>query len=256
MTILVTGGTRGLGKAIAERLAAGGKKVVIVARDEREGALHGDLSRLDDVRRIAREAANRYPDLEVLINNAGVSKFTREVTPDGLETTFATNYMAPFVLSNLLLPVLTRNQGRVVNIGSEQHRWVRAIPWDDLQGERRFRPIEQYSLTKLYLVLFTRQLARRAPEVTATCISPGFLRTDLGREARGTFRVFLALARPFQRSPEQGADAVIQVLEKRESGAYFRGTRQVAPGRLTQDDAAAARLWDLGVNWLQPSEVR
>ena len=251
MTILVTGGTRGLGKAIADRLAASGHRVVIVARDEGDGPLYGDLSRIDDVRRIAQEAATRYPDLDVLVNNAGVSKVTHEVTADGLETTFATNYMAPVLLSNLLLPVLARNRGAVVNIGSEQHRWVRAIPWEDLQGERHFRPIEQYSLTKLYLVLFTRELARRAPDVVVSCVSPGFLRTDLGREARGAFRVFLTLARPFQRPAAQGAEAVMSAMDQRVTGAYFRGMRQLAPSKLAQDEAAAARLWELSADLLQ-----
>lgn len=250
MTILVTGGSRGLGKAIADRLAAKERKVVIVTRDR------ADLSRINEVQRLAQEVASRHPDLDVLINNAGVSKFTHEMTPDRLETTFATNYMAPFVLSYLLLPVLARNHGTIVNIGSEQHRWVRAIPWDDLQGERRFQPIEQYSLTKLYLILLTRELARRAPDVVVSCVSPGFLRTDLGREARGSFRVFLTLARPFQRPASHGADAVISVMNQRVTGAYFRGTRQVAPSELAQDVVAAARLWGLGVNWLQPSQVR
>ncbi len=244
MSILVTGTSHGLGKAIAQRLP-----VISINRSE------ADLSRIDDVRRIAEGIAARHPDLQVLINNAGVSKFAHEVTPDGLETTFAVNYMAPFLLSNLLLPVLARNRGSIVNIGSEQHRWVRAIPWDDLQGERRFQPIEQYSLTKLYLVLFTRELARRAPNVIVSCVSPGFLRTGLGREARGSFRIFLALARPFQQPPERGAEAVLNVLDQRATGAYFRGTKQVVPSKLAQDDAAAARLWELGVNWLQPAQL-
>ena len=112
MTIFVTGASRGLGKAIATRLGAVGVK-----------RADADLSRMHDVRRLAHDVAARHPDLDVLINNAGVSKFTRDVTPDGLETTFAVNYMAPFLLSNLLLPVLARNRGMVVNIGSEQHRW-------------------------------------------------------------------------------------------------------------------------------------
>jgi NAD(P)-dependent dehydrogenase (short-subunit alcohol dehydrogenase family) len=241
MSILVTGASRGLGKAIAARLTQAGTSVVAVTRDD------ADLSRMDEVRRLAENVAARHPDLEVLINNAGLSKFTREVTPEGLETSFAVNYMAPFVLSHLLLPVLAHNRGMVVNIGSEQHRWVRAIPWDDLQGERRFEPIQQYSLTKLYLVLFTRELARRAPEVVASCVSPGFMRTDLGRDARGVFRVFLTLARPFQSSAGEGAVAVTDVLNRRVTGGYFRGTKQVAPSRLALDDAAAARLWELSL---------
>ena len=253
MTILLTGGTRGLGKAVATRLAKNGKTVVIVARTEaaaggQANVLVADLSRMDDVRRVAQEARERYPDLNVLINNAGVSKVAREVTPDGLETTFATNHMAPFLLSTTLLDVLARNRpARILNITSEQHRFVRGIPWADLQGERRFRPIEQYSLTKLYNILFTRELSRRANSmgVVVSCVSPGFLRTDLGREARGAFRVFLTLARPFQQPAAAGADAVMHALEAAEPGAYFRGKKSVAPSKLALDAAAAARLWEI-----------
>ena len=240
MTILVTGAGGGLGKALVTRLGAVG-----VTRGD------ADLSRLDEVRRLARQIAERHPDLEVLINNAGVSKFTRELTPDGLETTFAVNYMAPFVLSTALLPVLARNGGVIVNIGSEQHRWVRAIPWDDLQGEIRFNPIEQYNLTKLYLVLFTRELARRAPAVVVSCVSPGFLRTGLGRDARGAFRAFLTLTRPFQQSPQRGAESVAAAMNQRLTGAYFRGSKLARPSKLALDDPSAARLWELSARWLQ-----
>jgi NAD(P)-dependent dehydrogenase (short-subunit alcohol dehydrogenase family) len=266
MTIaLVTGATRGLGKAVAIRLARSGKTVVIVARDPNRGAtaaaeihraagegrvklLVADLARMSDVRRLAEEVRGQYPDLDVLINNAGVSKFTREVTPDGLETTFATNHMAPFLLSTALLDVLSSNHAaRIVNITSEQHRFVRSIPWDDLQAARRFRPIEQYSLTKLYNILFTRELTRRseARGVIVTCVSPGFLRTDLGREARGSFRLFLMLARPFQQAAAAGADAVMHALDAGDSGAYFRGMKEAAPSKLAQDETSAARLWEI-----------
>lgn len=250
MTVVITGAGGGLGKAIATQLTEAGNPVLALTRRD------ADLSRMDEVRRLAQDIVARCPDVEALINNAGVSKFTREVTPDGFEVTFATNYLAPFLLSNLLLPALTRNRGVIINIGSEQHRWVRAIPWDDLQGERSFNPIERYSLSKLYLTLFTRELARRAADVVVSCVSPGFLRTNLGREARGSFRVFLALTRPLRRPANAGAAAVVQELRERASGAYFRGTRMVAPSKLALDDAASARLWGLSADLVELAQVR
>lgn len=250
MTNVITGAGGGLGKAIATQLTELGKPVLALTRRD------ADLSRMGEVRRLGRDILASCPDVQVLINNAGVSKFTRELTPEGYETTFATNYLAPFLLSNLLLPALTRNRGTIVNIGSEQHRWVRAIPWDDLQGERSFNPIERYSLSKLYLVLFTRELARRAGDIVVSCVSPGFLRTGLGREARGSFRVFLALTRPIRRPASTSAEAVVEVLSKRDMGAYFRGTRVVAPSELALDSAAAARLWSLSADLVELAQVR
>jgi NAD(P)-dependent dehydrogenase (short-subunit alcohol dehydrogenase family) len=264
-TALVTGASRGLGRAVALGLARSGANVVLVVRDHERGAavadevraahpdaeadlLVGDLSELDEVRRIAVEAASRHPDLSLLVNNAGVSKFSREVTAGGLERTFATNHLAPFLLSNLLLDLLAGNAGaRIVNVSSEQHRWVGGIPWDDLQAERRFVPLEAYNLTKLYNVLFTAELARRVPQtaIRVNSLSPGFLRTDLGREATGFFRVFLGLSAPFRKPAEVGATAVLKVAEAEGSGLYFRGAKPAEPSGLARDAGAAARLWDL-----------
>jgi len=207
----------------------------------------GDLSSMSGVRRIAAEVAARHPQLSVLLNVAGVSKFTRRVTADGLEATFAINHVAPFLLSNLLMDLLAGNApAHVVTVSSEQHRWVRSIPWDDLQAERSFRPIEVYNLTKLYNILFTKELARRADGrgVAVNCLSPGFLRTDLGRESTAFFRLFLRLSRPFQRPPGAGVAAVINVAESDVTGRYFKGTALAEPSALAGDAIAAARLWE------------
>src|SRR5262249_39494327 len=157
-TVLVTGATRGLGKAGAAGLAQTGATVVMVARDRGQAAaaggevraashgaevhiLVGDLANIGDTRRIAAEVIARHDGLSLLVNNAGVSKFSREVTEDGLERTFATNHLAPFLLSNLLLEVLARNApAAILNVASEQHRWLRSIPWDDVPTDRGVQP--------------------------------------------------------------------------------------------------------------------
>src|SRR5260370_21563986 len=261
-TVLVTGANRGLGKATAIQLARPGASVVMLARDpdrgnaaadevrgvSPNGAVHlivGDLSTTSGVRKVAAEVVAQHPRLSVLINNAGVSKFTREVTADGLETTFATNHLAPFLLSNLLVDLLAQNApAHIVTVTSEQHRWVRGIPWDDLQSEPSFRPIEVYSLTKLYNILFTTELARRTAGmgVAVNCMSPGFLRTDLGREAKGVFRFFLGVSRPFQQTAEGGAAAVIKVAAADVSGRYFKCSVLAEPSPLAQEATAGARL--------------
>ena len=266
LTALVTGATGGLGKATAIQLIQAGATVAIVARDPERGAaavaeihrltpdgavhlLVGDLSTMSGVRRIAADVIAQHPQLNVLINNAGVSKFSgREVTAEGLEATFATNHLAPFLLSNLLLDLLAKNApAHIVTVSSFGHRLVSKIPWDDLQSERSFQPLEVYNLTKLYNILFTMELARRAASrgVRVNCLNPGFLLTDLGREAKGFFRLFLQLSRPFQKPPAVGAAAVIKVAESDVTGRYFNKTQLAEPSALGKDPTAAARLWEI-----------
>ncbi len=268
-TCLVTGVTSGLGAVTARELAARGATVLAVARDGVRGRaavagigqqapagavrlLVADLSELDQVRRLAAEVRDASPRLDVLVHNAGVAKFSRETTADGLETTFATNHLAPFLLTNLLREhLLGSNPARVVTVSSAAHKQVRKIPWDDLQAEHRFRPLEVYNLTKLMNVLFTVELARRleATGVTANCVSPGFLHTNLGREATGGFRLFFSLARPFQKSAEHGVATTLQVACAPElaavTGCYFRAGKIAEPSALARDRAAAERLWTL-----------
>ena len=159
MTCLVTGATSGIGKETALRLAALGATVIIVGRDAARGEAAGaeirgreplarvevmtaDLSSLAAVRRLAGEVLARNGRLDVLVNNAGVISPRRQLTADGLETTFATNHLGPFLLTSLLRGLLERSApARVVTVSSAVHRQVRAIPWDDLaRGGRRAIP--------------------------------------------------------------------------------------------------------------------
>lgn len=162
---LVMGATSGIGKEAARGLARLGATVLLVARDRargepaagelRRGAPAGtvvplvaDLSSLADVRRLAAQVLARHDRLDVLLNNAGAAFFTRRTTADGLEATFATNYLGPFFLTNLLLDLLKQNApARIVNVASDTHRRGRAIPWEDLQGERGYHGQAAYNLT-------------------------------------------------------------------------------------------------------------
>ena len=264
-TCLVTGATNGIGKATAGRLAELGATVLAVARDRARGeqvaaeirrraprarveVLTADLSRLGQVRTLAAQDQDRYDRLDVLVNNAGVAKFHRELTPDGLGVTFATNHLGPFLLTNLLLDQLKKSApARVVTVSSDRHKQQRSIPWDDLEHRREC----SYKASKLLNILFTYELARRLVGigVTANCLSPGFVRTNLGREATGAFRVFLRLARPFQSSPEAGAQTSVYLATSPEvakvSGRYFEKCTPAESSALSQDPAAAERLWQL-----------
>jgi NAD(P)-dependent dehydrogenase (short-subunit alcohol dehydrogenase family) len=264
-TCLVTGATSGIGKATAVRLAELGATVITVARERARGeqaaaairqraprarvqVLTADLSRLGQVRTLAAQVQDRYDRLDVLVNNAGVAKFRRELTPDGLGITLATNHLGPFLLTNLLLDQLKQSApARVVTVSSDRHTQQRSIPWDDLQPGHDCT----YKTSKLLNILFTYELARRlaGSGVTANCLSPGFVRTELGREATGTFGVFLRLARPFQTSPEAGAQTSVYLAASPEvaqvSGRYFEKSTPAESSALSRDPAAAQRLWQL-----------
>jgi retinol dehydrogenase 12 len=264
-TCLVTGATSGIGKATAARLAELGATILAVARDRARGeqaaaeiwrraprsrveVLTADLSRLGDVRTLAAQVQDRSDRLDVLVNNAGVAKFRRELTPDGLGVTVATNHLGPFLLTNLLLDQLKQSApARVITVSSDRHTQLRSIPWDDLEPRRDCT----YKASKLLNILFTYELARRlaGTGVTANCLSPGFVRTELGREATGTFGVFLRLARPFQTSPEAGAQTSVYLAASPEvaqvSGRYFEKSTPAESSALSRDPAAAQRLWQL-----------
>jgi NAD(P)-dependent dehydrogenase (short-subunit alcohol dehydrogenase family) len=264
-TCLVTGATSGIGKATARQLAELGHTVIAVGRDRARGeqaatelraraprsrveVLVADLSRLGQVRTLAAQLHDRHDRLDVLVNNAGVATFRPQLTPDGLGVTLATNHLGPFLLTNLLLDQLRHSApARVVTVASDQHTRQRSILWEDLQPGHDCT----YKASKLLNILFTYELARRlaGTGVTANCLSPGFVRTNLGRQATGTFRVFLRLARPFQTSPEAGAQTSVYLATSpavaEVSGRYFEKCTPVEPSALSQDPAAAKRLWQL-----------
>jgi NAD(P)-dependent dehydrogenase (short-subunit alcohol dehydrogenase family) len=204
------------------------------------------------VRKLAGQVQGRYERIDVLINNAGVSKVNRVVTADGMETTFVTNHLGPFLLTSMLMERLRSSApARVVTVASSVHRRVRTINWDNLQGEQSFNGLQAYNVSKLLNVVFSRELGRRlsGSGITANCLSPGFVNTGLGREATGGFALFLRLSRPLQKSPETGAKPVLHLATSPDvagvTGAYFQGFKQAEPGSLARDEHVAARAWEI-----------
>lgn len=268
-TCLVTGATSGIGKETAVRLAMLGATVIIVARTAARGGVAGDeirrrvplarveavtadLSSLAQVRRLAEEVLARYDRLDVLVNNAGVIMTRRQLTADGLETTFATNHLGPFLLTNLLRGLLERSApARVVTVSSAAHKQVRSIPWDDLPRAGPAGDRQTYPLSKLLNILFTVELARRltGTGVTANCLHPGFVRTALGRDVTGVLGSVVRLVLAFQPGPATGADTSVFLASSPEvtevTGGYFVKCRPAQPSALVRDDRAAARLWTL-----------
>lgn len=267
-TVLVTGGTSGIGRATATGLAAMGARVAISGRDRdraeqaaREIRTDGglpvdvfvaDLSSQAEVRRLASEVLQAYPRLDVLVNNVGGCWNGRHVTADGLEHTFALNHLAPFLLTNLLLDRLKQSgPARVVTVASNMQA-IGRINFDDLQGEQSYSSSKAYNQSKLANVLFTYELASRLKSsgVTANVLHPGVVRTAFGSEDPGGFqRLFGPLMLPLMKAPMQGAATSIHLASNPDleqvTGQYFAKSKPKKSSKRSYDEAAAARLWQV-----------
>jgi retinol dehydrogenase-14 len=270
-TVLVTGGTGGIGRATALGLATMGAHLAITGRDRgrTEGAAReiraasggqvdvfvADLSSQSEVRRLADEVLQSLSRIDVLVNNVGGYWNTRHVTADGLERTFALNHLAPFLLANLLLDRLKQSApARVVTVSSNMQAMGR-IDFDDLQGERSYSGARAYNQSKLANVLFTYELARRlqATSVTANALHPGVVRTSFGAEdPGGVQRLFTPFMRPFMKAPAQGAATSIHSASapdlEQVTGRYFANSKSKRSSRRSYDEAAAARLWQVSAD--------
>ncbi len=265
-TVVITGGTSGIGQAAAEKLAGMGARIVLVGRDHTRGdaalarlrtiapkqahrALYGDLSLIGEMKQVALELAATEPRVDVLINNAGSVFERRQVTADGLELTFATNHLSYFVLTQMLCERLTASApARIVNTSSHAHKGAK-LDFTDLQMEKKYSGFRAYGRSKLCNILFTRELARRlaGSGVTANCLHPGFVATRIGDQNHGFGAHVFGFFKKFALSPEQGAETIVYLASSDVpavvSGAYFYKCQVTPPTKEAQDDDAAKRLW-------------
>jgi retinol dehydrogenase 14 len=283
--VLITGGTGGIGKATACRLAAMGARVAITGRDRGRAqaaamelraatgngqvdAFAADLSSQADVRRLATEVLGAYPRLDVLVNNVGGFWATRHVTVDGLERTFAVNHLAAFLLTHLLLDGLKASApARIVTISSGAQS-LGTLDFGDLQGERQYSGQTAYNQSKLASVMFTYELARRlrGTGVTATALHPGVVSTGFGAEDPSRiFRFLVPLVRPLMKTPEQGAAMSVYLASSPDvagtTGSYFAKGKPRTSNKASYDEVAAGRLWQVsatlvGIQAATPSAVR
>lgn len=267
-TVVITGATSGIGEVAACQLAEQGARIVLIARDRARGAQmlqrlesiapgrnhaahYANLSRLAEMKRVAEVIAGSESQIDVLINNAGAVFATRQVTGDAFELTFATNHLAYFVVTSLLLERIKVTPGaRIVCTASDAHKRAK-LDFNDLTFEKGFSGYAMYGRSKLMNILFTRELARRleGTGVTANCLHPGFVNTRFGEASGGLMSLALKGAKKFALTPEEGAKTLIYLAASTEvagvSGKYFHDCKAVSPTAEAQNDADARRLWDV-----------
>ncbi|MGD0877437.1 MAG: SDR family oxidoreductase [Anaerolineales bacterium] len=268
-TVLVSGGTNGLGLVTARELARMGAQVTILSRNLEKCAaiaeaikvdtgnpvefIAADLSSLAGIMQGAASFKQRHTHLQVLVNNAGAMFFRRKVTPDGFEMTFALNHLNYFLLTNLLLDVLKASApARIVNVSSGAHMRG-TIEFDNLQSERHFAAMQAYGQSKLANVLFTYELARRleGSGVTANALHPGFVFTGFAHNNGALFNFGMKLIGPFIRQADQGAQTIIFLASSAEvegiSGKYFIDSKAVDSSPLSYDKELAEKLWQVSL---------
>lgn len=272
-TVIVTGGNSGIGKAVAIELAKQQWKVIIMSRNELKGnialreieeqsgsklisLIKGDLSSIAGCRKAAEIIIRKYPDTNVLINNAGVWQTHLELTEDGLERSFMINHMAPFILSNMLLDTLKRNApSRIINVNAGLY-FKGKLQLDKTPYGRDFGKLTSYPNSKLCNVLFTKELAKRieGTGVSVNAVHPGVIRTNLGNSP-GLFGHLLKVIKLFWKSPAYGAIAPVWLASSPEAeginGKYFLLKKQIDFFDNAQDDELQCRLWEMSERIMQ-----
>jgi NAD(P)-dependent dehydrogenase (short-subunit alcohol dehydrogenase family) len=267
--VVITGGSAGIGFATAMGLARQGATIVIICRDADRGnvalkaisevaaasprLLIADLSSQASIRDLAVSLHEQLPRIDVLINNAGAAFAKREFSVDGIEKTFATNHLAPFLLTNSILALIRQaSAGRIVNLTTGIPRPLLGADFmENLQGERSYGQFSAYVLSKLGNVLFTYELARRlhGTNITVNCVHPGPTATQFTQKAGGALSVMARILRPIMKSPEAGARTPIYLAAAPEvagiTGGYFVNCKQRKTAGFTHDRELAAKHWEI-----------
>jgi NAD(P)-dependent dehydrogenase (short-subunit alcohol dehydrogenase family) len=268
-TVLITGANSGVGFSAARALAEQGARVLMLCRDRSRGEnararlstvatgpvprlYLADLASQAEIRRVADDIRDDCDHIDVLLNNAGAVFNKRELTGDGIERTFATNHLGPFLLTNLLLEaILAAPRGRVVTVASEVY--AKRLDFANLQSEHRHQFFKVYQRSKLCNILFAFELARRVRGTTAVsnAVSPGPSRTRFGDNMTGAAGLFPKVMKrlPVFGSPEKGARTLVYAASAPEldgvSGRFFFKSKELETKPITRDREAAVRLWRL-----------
>jgi len=274
-TCLITGATNGIGRAAAHAIAAAGYRVVIHGRDREKTAairaeiqdasgntnihmLLADFASLEQVRALAVDFRQQFGALHVLVNNAGLMTDHRQLSRDGFELTFAVNHLAPFLLTNLLLPVLINSAPARIVINSSSAMGNAYIDLDDLQMEKQFDGWTAYANTKLANVMFSNLLAEKlnGTGVVSNSLCPGLVDTGLLANNRVFGPERMKFLQPRMRTPEEGAITPVYLATAAEaeqlSGAFFMKSHGAGktPLRIHWDVDLAQQLWDASAEYV------
>ncbi len=255
-TVLITGSTDGIGRATALRFLKEGYNVIVHGRSREKVfrtidfikketnnsnivPMYGDLRSHSEIIMMIDEISDHFDKIDILINNAGVFRPNKTLTEDGIEETIAVNYIAPFIISNLLLDLLYKaEKGKILNVVSRLHS--NSLNLEKLQVEKRYNGIKAYSVSKTCLIMFTYQLARSLEDrgVSVNCLHPGVIDTKLLKAAFDSFGD----------TPSIGADHVFFAATDPSldnvSGKYLEDDRITPSNKITYDQGLQKKLWE------------
>jgi NAD(P)-dependent dehydrogenase (short-subunit alcohol dehydrogenase family) len=263
-TVVITGASDGIGAAAARQLTERGANVVVVGRSPTKtstvaaelgvDSFVADFGDLRQVRYLAAELRSRYPRIDILANNAGGMAHSPEPTPDGHEMIFQVNYLAPFLLTTLLLDVLIDSRATVISTSSASQSLVRRINADELTGAKRHRPSKAYGLTKLGVVLFARELHRRYQYagISTAAFHPGWVDSNIGPASGSRLLTFANRYTPlgrFAKTPDEGADLLVWLASGEpgvdwQSGEYYVQRKIAKANGQAYNSELARALWD------------
>lgn len=263
-TIVITGASDGIGAAAARRLHQGGANIVVVGRSETKTAAVGaelgadyfvaDFADLSQVRALADKIRSEYPRIDVLANNAGGMLTKIDKTVDGHEKTYQVDYLAPFLLTTQLMEVLLASGATIINTSSSAQKLLPRATITHLENTDRHRPFTAYALSKLAIVLFTRELHRRyhADGLSVAAFHPGYVNSNFGPASGSRFLAFMARYTPAERftaTSDEGADQLVWLASSTpgvdwKSGEYYSRHKIAKANRAAYDPDLARELWD------------